>query len=176
LGRFPNFARTGLAGKVEDAMPGPGIRKWLYRLPLLLRRLGIHGYERVLGISWIAVTTRGRRSGRPHAVMLDVIGRDEPTDTWYVSPANGRRSEWVRNALAEPAVTVEAGRRRVAARARDATGPEGAEVFLRFLREHRRYAQLVASLEAFPDLTGAPDEEVRSYGREMVVIALTPTR
>jgi deazaflavin-dependent oxidoreductase (nitroreductase family) len=152
------------------------MRKWLYRLPLLLRRIGLHGYERVLGIEWIVVTTRGRRTGRPHRVVVDRLGRDEPADTWYVSPANGRRSEWARNALADPRVTVEAGRRTVAARARDATGAEGAEVFLRFLREHPRYARMVARLGAFADMTRASDEEVRAYGRQVVVIALTTER
>ena len=149
------------------------IRNWLYRVPLELRRLGVYGYERVLGIEWIALTTRGRRSGRLHTVMLDVIGRDERTDTWYVSPANGRRSAWVQNVLAEPSVTVEAGRRRAAARARDATGVEGAEVFLRFVREHPRYAGLVARLVGFRDLSAASDEEARAYGETVVVIALT---
>lgn len=161
---------------MRTAMPQTALRRWLYRLPLLLRRAGIRGYERILGIDWIAVTTRGRRSGRPHTVVLDVIGRDEGADTWYVSPANGRRSEWVRNALADPDVTVEVGRRRAAARARDATGAEGAEVFLRFLRDHPRYARLVARLVDFADMTRAADDEVRTYGREVVVIALTATR
>jgi deazaflavin-dependent oxidoreductase (nitroreductase family) len=151
-----------------------GIRTWLYRVPLLLRRIGVHGYERVLGIEWIALTTRGRRSGHLHTVMLDVIGRDEGTGTWYVSPANGRRSAWVQNVLAEPSVVVEAGRRRVAARARDATGEEGAEVFLRFGREHPRYARLVARLVGFPDPSAASEGEARAYGRSVVVIALTP--
>ena len=152
------------------------MRNWLYRLPLLLRRLGVHGYERILGIEWIALTTRGRRSGRSHTVMLDVIGRDERTDTWYVSPANGRRSAWVQNVLADSAVVVESGRRRVAARAREATGGEGAEVFVRFCREHPRYARLVALLVGFPDLSAASEDEAWAYGRSVVVIALTPIR
>jgi deazaflavin-dependent oxidoreductase (nitroreductase family) len=152
-----------------------GIRTWLYRIPLFLRRAGVRGYERILGIDWIALTTRGRRSGRLHAVVLDVIGRDATTDTWYVSPANGRRSEWVRNVAADPAVTIEAGRRRVAGRARDATGAEGAEVFFRFVRGHPRYARLVARLVGFADMSNASDEELRAYGRDVIVIALTPT-
>jgi deazaflavin-dependent oxidoreductase (nitroreductase family) len=145
-------------------------------LPLRLRRAGIGGYERILGIEWIAVTTRGRRSGRPHTVVLDVIDVDATTGTWYVSPANGRRSDWVRNVLVDPRVTVEHGGRRIAALACDASGAEGAEVFLRFVRGHPRYARLVARLGAFADVTRASDEEVRAEGREVVVVALTPSR
>jgi deazaflavin-dependent oxidoreductase (nitroreductase family) len=159
-------------------MQSPGVmgrflRRGLYRLPIWLRSVGLFGYERLLGIEWVVLTTRGRRTHRPHAVVLDVIGRDERTSTWYVSPSNGRRSAWVGNALAHPRVTLAVGRRELAARARDASGSEGADVFLRFIREHPRYATLVARLGAFADVSGRSDDEARAHLRELVVIALT---
>jgi deazaflavin-dependent oxidoreductase (nitroreductase family) len=150
------------------------LQRSLYRLPLWLRRIGLFGYERALGIEWVVLTTRGRRTARAHAVVLDAIGHEERDgrSTWYVSPANGRRSAWVGNALAHPNVTLEVGRSEHAVRARDATGDEGAEVFLRFFREHPRYARLVARLGAFEDVTGRSEDEARSYLRSVVVIAL----
>jgi hypothetical protein len=72
----------------------------LYRAPLWLHRLGIRGLERIVGIDWIVITTRGRHSGVPREVMLDVIGHDEATDTWYVQPADGRHANWFQNLLA----------------------------------------------------------------------------
>ena len=33
--------------------------------------------------------TIGRRSDRPHAVVLDVVGRDAARDVYYVQPAEG---------------------------------------------------------------------------------------
>src|SRR5262249_26405392 len=47
-----------------------------YRLPLWLHHAGIRGIERVLGIDWIVLTTRGRRTGAERSVMLDVVGHD----------------------------------------------------------------------------------------------------
>jgi deazaflavin-dependent oxidoreductase (nitroreductase family) len=151
---------------------GRRLRDRLYRLPIGLRALGVRGYERLLGVEWVVVTTRGRRSARPHTVILDVVGRAAGEDTVYVSPANGRRSDWVRNALVHPEVGLEVGGRRLRALARDATGAEGAEVMLRFVREHPRYARLVAALGAFEDVSRRPDDEVRDYLRTVVVIAL----
>ncbi len=149
------------------------LRRGLYRLPIWLRSVGLFGYERLLGIEWVVLTTRGRRTHRPHSVVLDVIGRDERTSTWYVSPSNGPRSAWVGNALAHPGVTLSVGRREIVARARDASGTEGADVFLRFIREHPRYARLVSRLGAFADVSGRSDDEAMVYLRELVVIALT---
>lgn len=148
------------------------LRRGLYRLPIWLRWLGLSGYERVLGIEWVVLTTRGRKTGRPHAVVLDVIGRNDAASIWYVSPSNGRRSAWVRNVLAHPAATLAVGRRDLAVRARDASGDEGAEVYLRFFREHPRYARLVARLGAFADVSGWSEDEARRHFRGVVVVAL----
>src|SRR6185503_11203070 len=102
----------------------------MYRLPLWFHRRGIRGYERILGIDWLVLTTRGRRTGTPRTVMLDVIGHDEARDVWYVQPADGRRSNWVQNLLANPEATVEVRGRQFQARATEVTGAEGADVVL----------------------------------------------
>jgi hypothetical protein len=66
--------------------PSP-LRRLLFRLPLLLDgragRTAQHLLTRAIGIDWIAVETRGRRSGRPHTVVLDVVGHD--ADTYYTA-------------------------------------------------------------------------------------------
>lgn len=155
---------------------GSRLRRRLYGLPIALRAIGIRGYERILGIEWLVITTHGRRTGRPHRVIVDVIGRNACGRTFFVSPANGWRSAWARNLQAHPAVAIEVGGRELRATARDATGEEGSAVLLRFVREHPRYARLVARLGAFDDVSGRPHEEARAYLRAIVVIALEVTR
>jgi deazaflavin-dependent oxidoreductase (nitroreductase family) len=49
------------------------------------------------------LTTRGRVSGRPHEIEI-WFARDGAT--LYVMAGAGDRSDWVRNLVAEPAVTV----------------------------------------------------------------------
>ncbi|MGH2766182.1 MAG: nitroreductase family deazaflavin-dependent oxidoreductase, partial [Actinomycetota bacterium] len=60
------------------------------------------------------VTTRGRRTGRPHQIEIWFGQRD---GTLYVLSGGGDRSDWVRNLLADPRVEV-----RVGDRARPAVG------------------------------------------------------
>ena len=103
-------------------MPIGRLRRSLFRIPLRLHRAGIRGLERVLGIDWIVLTTTGRRSGKPHAVMLDVVGHDAASDTYYLQPADGRRADWVRNVAANPVVTAEVGGRRFRARVQSRCG------------------------------------------------------
>lgn len=52
------------------------------------------------------VTTRGRRTGRPHEVEIWCVAVGEAL---YLMAGSGMRSDTVRNALADPAVTVRVG-------------------------------------------------------------------
>ena len=146
----------------------------MYRLPLWFHRRGIRGYERILGIDWLVLTTRGRRTGKPRTVMLDVIGRDEARDVWYVQPADGRRANWVQNALANPTVSVEVRHRQFQARATDITGSEGADVVLRFIREHPLYARVIVWFIRYVDSINVADDELRQKLLNVPVIRLQP--
>lgn len=150
------------------------LRAAVYRLPLGLRRLGIAGYERALGIDWLVLTTRGRRSGLPREVVLDAVGHDPETDTWYVQPADEAGSHWLRNVRAHPVVGVEVRGRRFQARATEVTGPEGARVVLGFIRNHPWYAWVVVRLVGYVDRTDLPDDEMLEKLRHVVVVALHP--
>jgi deazaflavin-dependent oxidoreductase (nitroreductase family) len=141
---------------------GSPLRRWLFRVPLVLHRLGVRGLERLVGIDWIVLTTRGRRTGRPHDVVLDVVGRDPATDTFFVQPADGRRADWVRNVAADPRVVADVGGRRFDARVADVTGAEGAEVVLRFVRAHPWYARVVVWFVGYVDRLDVPDEVLRA--------------
>lgn len=137
------------------------LRRWLFRVPLLFHRAGVRGVERLLGIDWIVLTTTGRRSGRPHVVMLDVVGHCPAGDVYYVQPADGRRADWVRNVAVNPIVTAEVGGRRFPARVDDVTGVEGAEVVLHFIRTHPRYARVIVWFVRYVDRVDVPDDVLR---------------
>jgi deazaflavin-dependent oxidoreductase (nitroreductase family) len=68
------------------------------------------------------LTTRGRRSGRPHTIEIwfALVGRS----VWMVA-GGGTSSDWVANLLADPAVTVRIGLRTFTGRARTEPGGAG---------------------------------------------------
>lgn len=149
--------------KNRKPVTAPGlVRRWLFRLPLFLHRVGIRGIERLIGIEWIVLTTTGRRSGRAHTVVLDVVGRDATRDLWYVQPAYGRGAAWVQNVLARPEATAQIGARRLRVRVTDVTGPEGAEVVLRFLRTHPWYGRVIVWFVGYVDSVDRSDDDLRA--------------
>jgi len=58
------------------------------------------------------LTTTGRASGRPHTIEIWFALQDH---TLYLLSGGGDRSDWVRNLLTRPEVTVRLGRRDAAA-------------------------------------------------------------
>ena len=73
------------------------------------------------GESFCYVTTRGRRSGRPHVIEIWFGVRDS---TVYLLSGGGDRSDWLRNLQANPAVAVRIGNRSWQANARVVTHPD----------------------------------------------------
>ena len=65
------------------------------------------------------LTTRGRTSGRPHEIEI-WFALDSTSDgiTLYLMSGGGDRSDWVRNLVADPVVTVRVGATTYPARAR----------------------------------------------------------
>ena len=114
-----------------------------------LFRLGLRAFEHgwlrgAFGVRWMRLETRGRRSGRAHPVLLDVIGRDPSSGTIYVQPARGRDADWFRNVLHDPHVICDSGRGSRPAVAHELAPQEAAAVLDRWVASHRRYARFVA--------------------------------
>lgn len=92
-------------GRGWVAYPGRGWRRRLMRMPLLYWRLGLKPLlvrERLF--RFLVLTTRGRRSGQARHTMLShfVVG-----GRIYIGAGWGERTQWYRNILADPQVTVE---------------------------------------------------------------------
>lgn len=116
-------------------------KRRLYRAPRVLFDAGFARAARRLGIPWILIRTRGRKTGREHAVVVDCL-HEEP-GRWYVQSAFGRDADWVRNALADPAVEVETGTERVRATATILSREEAGAVASAIVAAHPVYARLV---------------------------------
>ncbi len=158
-------------------MAGPDpLRRALYRLPLLLERAGLPRLDgpvrTLLGIEWIVLETVGRRTGRPHTVVLDVIAHDAAADRYYVQPAYGHAADWVRNVRREPRVTARVGARRFRAVVRDASGPEGADAMLRFVHAHPWYSRAVAWFVGHVHGLDRPDAELRPEFARLATFAV----
>src|SRR6266545_2586205 len=75
----------------------------LLRVPPLLYRIGL---ARQAGLRFLLLTTTGRKTGRRYTCALNYFRTPRAI---YVFAGWGPRSDWYRNALADPDVTVQVG-------------------------------------------------------------------
>lgn len=85
--------------------------------------------------STVRLTTRGRRSGRPHTVTIWFVVADQRR--LYVQHARGPTADWFKNLRRNPAVDVDLGEGPLPATAREITDPAGVARVLRLIR--RKY-------------------------------------
>ena len=152
-------------------------RLWrlLFRIPLHLYNIGLRGWERHIGVQLMKITTKGRRTGRPHSVLVDVIGRDQTGDAYYVSAAYGPRSDWVRNIRANPVFRAQVGRRRFDAEARRVPDLDAEDLLMTYIEGHRNYVKGLYGMMGV-DLDTITDSELRAILRGEMVLEITPAK
>ena len=111
----------------------------MFRAPAWVYRVGL-GW--MLGKRFLAVTHRGRKSGREHETILEVLKFDPGTQESVVVSAYGPSADWYRNLQAEPAVRVRTGGRDYAPEQRFLSSGEARDVAAEFCRRHPWEARL----------------------------------
>ncbi|KAA0022000.1 nitroreductase family deazaflavin-dependent oxidoreductase [Antrihabitans cavernicola] len=107
--------------------------RWLVRAPIALFRLRL-GW--IFGTRMLLLEHRGRKTGNPRFVVLEVAERPEP-DAFVVVAGLGPGSQWFRNIQANPDVRISVGtRREKPAKARVLTPDDGARAIARYRVEH----------------------------------------
>ncbi|MEV0425123.1 nitroreductase family deazaflavin-dependent oxidoreductase [Micromonospora sp. NPDC050495] len=124
------------------------IPRWLARAPIPLYR---HGLGRLLGRRLLMLEHRGRRTGLPRYVVLEVADR-EP-GCLFIASGHGQDSQWFRNLRADPRVRVWTGPHQgVPARAAVLTGEETRQRLEIYRRRHRRAAAALGRTLDIPEL------------------------
>ncbi|MFD2082400.1 deazaflavin-dependent oxidoreductase, nitroreductase family [Actinopolymorpha cephalotaxi] len=156
--------------KVLDApQPPSGLRRLFFRAPIHLYRAHL---GRLLGGRFMLLTHTGRVSGNPRQVVIEAIDHD-PRDGSYVGPSGyGRRSDWYRNILANPDVTVQVGRQVRAMTATPLPPAEGGEIMARYAVRYPRLAPRLARFMGF-EVDGSKDD-YRAVGERISFVRFTP--
>ena len=151
--------------------PPQGFARRLTRFPLWLYRLGL-GF--LLGNRFLMLTHTGRKSGQPRQTVLEVVRHDALTDSYVVASGWGAKTNWFRNILERPHVSVTVGFRRLEAVA-VRLSPRGAEhEFRDYARRHpRAFRALSSAMMRQPSKD--TDETCRLLSQSVPVVVLQPT-
>ena len=121
-----------MSKSIVDTPPSKALRFGL-RLPIWLYRAHL-GW--MLGNRFLMLTHTGRKSGLPRQTVVEVVGHDKTTDTYYVASGWGEKSNWYQNIRKTPQVTIHVGGRKFRSKAEFIPSDKAIEVVSNYAREH----------------------------------------
>ena len=136
--------------------------------------IGIRGWERFIGVQLMKITTKGRRTGKLHSVLIDVVEHDSEKEVYYISSAYGAGADWVKNIRATPVFDVQVGRRRFRAESIQVSGEIGGKLLFSYIDEHRDYVKGLYKMMGV-DLDVLSEEELMEVLEKEMVLAITPS-
>ncbi|MFC4117958.1 nitroreductase family deazaflavin-dependent oxidoreductase [Nonomuraea zeae] len=152
---------------VKKPAPPAGLRRRLWRLPILLYRIGLGP---LLGRRVMLLTHTGRVSGRPRRAVIEVVRHDEHG---YVAASGfGPGADWYRNVMATPQVTLQIGGEVRQAVATPLAAEEGAEIMARYAPRHPAAARRLCKIMGFA--VNGSVEDYREVGRHIPFVRFTP--
>ena len=143
--------------------PPKGCKRLLFRLPIWCYRLGC-GW--LLGKRFLLLTHTGRRSGLPRQTVLEVVDYDPDTDTFVIASGYGKQSDWYRNILTTPAVSIQVGNRRMNVVAHPLTPKASGEAMVDYARRSPKAAQLICRKMGYQ--VDGSDDDYRTIGHEAI--------
>jgi deazaflavin-dependent oxidoreductase (nitroreductase family) len=91
-------------GIIGDSEPGP-VWRFFFRAPVYLYAWGLHG---LVSRNVLLITTQGRKTGKPRTTPVGYLF-DPASGTYYLVAGWKGKTNWYRNALAQPKVGIAVG-------------------------------------------------------------------
>ncbi len=95
-----------MAKKIKDVSPPRGFSRVLWRIPILLYRIGLGG---LLGKRFLLLNHKGRKTGAPRQAVIEIVKFDSEKQRYYSVSGFGPGSDWYQNLLAQPDVAIQVG-------------------------------------------------------------------
>ncbi len=159
-----------MAKLISDIDPSRGIYRIGFRLPILLYRLKL-GW--ILGKRFLMLSTFGRKSGRLHQTVIEVVYFDRQSGAYTIASGWGRKSDWYKNLKKNPRVMVAVGLDKFEATARQLESDEAEQLLLDYSHKHPLAFRELARLMTGSMLKNI-EETCHMVAQDIPVITLTP--
>ena len=148
-----------------------GLMRFLLRAPLALYRLGLGG---LLGQRFVRLSHVGRKTGKLHQTVVEVIGHDTDADAYFIASGWGYKSQWYQNLQAQPEIDVQVGRRHLHVHAQTLTPQAAARVLLAYRKRYPAAARELGRVMGI-DLAEADEAALQKAVQERLpVLGLYP--
>jgi deazaflavin-dependent oxidoreductase (nitroreductase family) len=143
-----------------------GLLAWLFKLPIGFYRMHLGG---LFGDRFLLLTHTGRKTGRLHQTVVEVVQHDRISETFYVASGWGEKSSWYKNIMAHPQVTIQVRNREYSAMAERVSPEQGAQIIQTYAREHPLALRELSRIMHYP-LDGS-EASAMNFGRNIPILA-----
>ena len=153
--------------------PSRGFRRWLFRAPIWLYKVGLGG---LMGKRFLLLNHVGRKTRLPRQAVVEVAHYDPASDTYTIASGWGKSADWYKNLLKTPQITIQIGRKKMAVTAVPLTPEQSGNAMVEYARRYPVAARtLTKRLIGYE--TDGTDDDYRALGHDVVpFIALQPRR
>ena len=144
--------------------PSRGIRRWLFRAPIWLYRIGLGG---LMTKRMVLLNHVGRKSGKMRQAVVEVAKYDKAADTVYVASGWGTKSDWYRNLLANPEITIQMSWRKMAVTAVPLTPEQSGEAMVDYAHRYPTAAKVLSKRLLGYEVNGT-DADYYALGHDAV--------
>ena len=149
--------------RIGHPKPPRGFKRLFFRAPVWCYRLGC-GW--LLGKRFLLLTHTGRRSGLPRQTVLEVVDYDPDTGTYVIASGYGKQSDWYRNLLKTPEVTIQVGQQKMNVVAHPLTPEESGEAMVNYTRRYPTAARYFCRKMGYQ--VDGSDDDYRTVGQEAI--------
>lgn len=156
--------------KIGDPQPPIGLKRLLFRAPILLYNAGLGG---MMGSRFLLLNHTGRKRGQPRQTVLEVVDYDPESGTYFVASGFGNKLDWYLNVLKTPDVAIQVGSKTVPAKARALTADESGRAIVDYAQHNPRAAKQLMRLCGY-DVDGSGADYFAMGHGFLLFVALAP--
>ncbi len=143
--------------------PPRGLLRLGFRIPVYFYRFRL-GW--LLGGRFVLINHVGRKTGKTHQAVVEVVERDPVTDSVTVVAGYGQQTQWYRNLRAHPDTMIQIGSHPYSVTAEFITPEEGEEIMVRYLDRYGKLTGMLFSLLGYA--WDGTEQGVRQIAREVL--------
>ncbi len=151
--------------QIQPKLPPTGWRKHLWRAPIHLYHIGLGG---LMGKRFLLLNHIGRKSGKVRQAVVEIDRYDPKTDTYIIASGFGKKSDWYRNLMKTPEVTIQVGSKKLKAVAELLSPEQSGEEMMRYAQAHPQAAKNLAGLIGLEVENPDDPTEWRTIGHDYI--------
>lgn len=149
-----------------------GVLRWAFRLPIWLYQLQL-GW--LLGKRFLLLSHMGRKSGKLHQTVLEVVRHDPAIHHYIVAAGFGEQSDWFQNCLHHPRVRIQTAGWQGTVLAQRLSKDEGKQELLDYRRHYPRAFRELARFISGRPLQGS-EADCDVLAQVIPLVAFSPEK